>query len=371
MAKKRVKKKRYHAKRKVHHSKHHTKHRIKHRKVKRKVRTKVVRVPTKILRTRAAPITINVPSAPPRHRRKKRVHHRKKVRKKAVHHRTPPITINMTPMPVRHKRRKRVHRRKKKIVRRHHHQRPPIIIVPTETRPKRRKTKHKRKRSPVRRKKVVYYRKLTSRRKRKIKRRRVVHHRRHSRRHVVHHRRHPRQRRIIVPPQPIMPVAPAPVVEPPKSEITNLLVENFVSLQKVMTTLAVKVDEVSERMSKLLELFEVSAKALAEKDFDIDRENREILEKMDSVLDQNKILARGIALMHERIPREPPPMAYPPQPSYSSSYVREVSQAPPQPININVTQPAAPLKMTKEIPAYAEDEEKEEPEQQEFDVPPI
>jgi hypothetical protein len=87
-------------------------------------------------------------------------------------------------------------------------------------------------------------------------------------------------------------------------EVENILIENFVALQKVMSNLSVKFDSLTTQISKLLELFEMSAKALAEKDFDIEKNNREnakILEKIENVLEQNKTIARGLTLMHEKI----------------------------------------------------------------------
>ena len=51
-----------------------------------------------------------------------------------------------------------------------------------------------------------------------------------------------------------------------KKSVEKILVENFVSLQKVLTNLSVKFDELSNNISKLLELFELSATALAKKD---------------------------------------------------------------------------------------------------------
>ena len=83
----------------------------------------------------------------------------------------------------------------------------------------------------------------------------------------------------------------------------KLLVENFVSLQRVMTNLSVKFDNLAEQISKLLGLFEISAKALAEKEFNLekgDKSTKKILEKIDNLLEQNKILARGITLIHEK-----------------------------------------------------------------------
>jgi hypothetical protein len=73
-----------------------------------------------------------------------------------------------------------------------------------------------------------------------------------------------------------------------------------------MTNLAVKFDDLSNNISKLLELFEISAKTFAEKykeGFperygDIDTE---FLRKLDSLLEQNKVISKGIMLMEEKV----------------------------------------------------------------------
>lgn len=79
--------------------------------------------------------------------------------------------------------------------------------------------------------------------------------------------------------------------------IEKALVENFISLQKVMTNMASKFDSLSTQISKLLELFELSAKSLSEKGFSM--EDRRTTEKIDNLLEQNKIIAKGVALLHE------------------------------------------------------------------------
>jgi hypothetical protein len=83
-------------------------------------------------------------------------------------------------------------------------------------------------------------------------------------------------------------------------QVDKILVENFVSLQKVMTTLAVKFDNLSGQISKLLELFEISAKTLAEKDYSNKEDDKKIEGKLDALLEHNKIIAKGIALLHEK-----------------------------------------------------------------------
>jgi hypothetical protein len=92
-----------------------------------------------------------------------------------------------------------------------------------------------------------------------------------------------------------------------KEKIEKVLVENFVSLQKVMTNLAVKFDSLSNQISKLLELFEISAKTIAEKGISAEgeRTDKKVVEKLDNLLEQNKVIAKGIALLHERESSEP------------------------------------------------------------------
>ena len=85
-------------------------------------------------------------------------------------------------------------------------------------------------------------------------------------------------------------------------EVERVLVENFIALQKVMTNLSLKFDDLSTQIAKLLELFEISAKTLAKKDMDSEKSSKnseEILKKIDNLLDQNKTIARGLTLMHE------------------------------------------------------------------------
>jgi len=92
---------------------------------------------------------------------------------------------------------------------------------------------------------------------------------------------------------------------PANEKIEKVLIENFVSLQKVMTNISIKFDNLSTQISKLLELFEISAKALVEKDFSVDKNQKDanlIMEKMDNLLEQNKTIAKGLTLVHERIP---------------------------------------------------------------------
>ena len=85
-------------------------------------------------------------------------------------------------------------------------------------------------------------------------------------------------------------------------KVEKILIENFISLQGVMTNLSIKLDGLTNQISNLLSLFEVSARALAEKEFDLekgDKNNEKIFEKIDNLSEQNKIIAKGLTLLHE------------------------------------------------------------------------
>ena len=87
-----------------------------------------------------------------------------------------------------------------------------------------------------------------------------------------------------------------------KIEINEALIENFVSLQRVLTNLSLRFDTLSEQISKLLQLFEISAKSFTEKYGDKGiQKDKEFLDKLNSLGDQNKIIARGLTLMEQKL----------------------------------------------------------------------
>ena len=112
-----------------------------------------------------------------------------------------------------------------------------------------------------------------------------------------------------------------------EKKVDSVLIENFVSLQKVMTNLAFKFDNLSGQISKLLELFEISAKTLAEKDYSVGEEktDKKLVEKLDNVLEQNKIIARGIALLHETNQEQKYPTSFQPT---QKPQTQQISQLP-------------------------------------------
>lgn len=119
-------------------------------------------------------------------------------------------------------------------------------------------------------------------------------------------------------------------VEPKKNpNIEKALIENFIGLQKVMTNFAMKFDNLANQISKLLELFEISAQTLAKKDISLDKGqiDPKMANKLDSLLDQNKIIARSLTLLHgateptlspqlmgQPVPSQAPPQRLQPSP---------------------------------------------------------
>ncbi|MBU2616703.1 MAG: hypothetical protein KKB79_01840 [Nanoarchaeota archaeon] len=86
------------------------------------------------------------------------------------------------------------------------------------------------------------------------------------------------------------------------SVANKVLVENFIGLQKVMVDLAGKFDSLSVNISKLLDLFEASAKHLAKKDFETEKANgdsEKILEKLNALSEKAGLIGKGLVLIHE------------------------------------------------------------------------
>ena len=86
-------------------------------------------------------------------------------------------------------------------------------------------------------------------------------------------------------------------------EVQIALIENFVNLQKVLTNLTIKFDALSDNLNRLLQIFEISAKSFIKKNEEPSwgREDKELLNKIDTMLEQNKTIAKGLTLMEEKI----------------------------------------------------------------------
>jgi hypothetical protein len=101
-------------------------------------------------------------------------------------------------------------------------------------------------------------------------------------------------------------------------EREEILVENFVGLQNAMTNLSIKFSALSDNINKLLQIFEESAKSIElsrsyasiekndkfEKTEDVET-NREMIKKIDSLLEQNKTIAQGLVIMEEKLRSKP------------------------------------------------------------------
>lgn len=81
-------------------------------------------------------------------------------------------------------------------------------------------------------------------------------------------------------------------------EREELLVENFVGLQHAMTNMSVKFGMLSDNMSRLLSVFEEAAKGFV---VGAKGDDKDMLKKIDSLLDQNKTIAKGLVIMEEKV----------------------------------------------------------------------
>jgi len=140
-------------------------------------------------------------------------------------------------------------------------------------------------------------------------------------------------------------IATTPIVSTPNSlkvekasgsDVERILVENFVSLQKVMVNLSIKMENLTSQISQLLNLFEISAKSLAEKGGNLGSSyEKRMMEKIDNIADQNKTIARGVTLLHEgeELPKNPVTPQQNQSPFPLKQYSGPPSQQTSEPIN--------------------------------------
>ena len=95
---------------------------------------------------------------------------------------------------------------------------------------------------------------------------------------------------------------PAEHHEHASDKLEERLLHNLVELQKVHVDLAQKFDKLSEQITSLLRLFESAAHAFAKQEnLPNVEKDREFLDKIDRLLDQNKTIAKGLMLMEEKM----------------------------------------------------------------------
>jgi hypothetical protein len=81
-------------------------------------------------------------------------------------------------------------------------------------------------------------------------------------------------------------------------EREELLIENFVGLQHAMTNLSIRFGSLSDNIIKLLSVLEESAKNFMEGG---KADDQDLLKKINSLLDQNKTIAKGLVLMESKL----------------------------------------------------------------------
>ena len=95
--------------------------------------------------------------------------------------------------------------------------------------------------------------------------------------------------------------------ELPKTTI-DLVIENSIALQKVVTELAFNMKKMSLDVSEMLELFKESTKSLSSEKADEEIKKSDIDElksRIDELVDQNKVIAKGILLLESSMsPKE-------------------------------------------------------------------
>jgi hypothetical protein len=85
------------------------------------------------------------------------------------------------------------------------------------------------------------------------------------------------------------------------SEREELLIENFIGLQKAMIHLSMKFENLSDNISKLLNVFELSAKDYLMTKKPGTESDKDLLNKINSLLEQNKTIAKGLVTIEEKV----------------------------------------------------------------------
>src|SRR3989344_2501624 len=85
-------------------------------------------------------------------------------------------------------------------------------------------------------------------------------------------------------------------------KLEETIIHNLVQLQKINADLAEKFDKMHKELVILLGLFETAAKKFAEMPSNqITQKDKDFLEKVDKLLEQNKTIAKGLTLVEERM----------------------------------------------------------------------
>ena len=81
------------------------------------------------------------------------------------------------------------------------------------------------------------------------------------------------------------------------TRIEDTLLHNLVELQKIHTHMLERFDKLTTNIDQLLKLFETAARSFAHQVPQVTDKDKDFLEKIDKLLDQNKVIAKGLTLM--------------------------------------------------------------------------
>ena len=130
---------------------------------------------------------------------------------------------------------------------------------------------------------------------------------------TVTHKKAPAKKRKIVKNKPFKKVSKPnrkAARSPPASrgfsnaELEKMLINNFTHLQKIQTNLTIKLEELTEKIARLLNLFEISAKSFIEKQgigTGLTKEDKAFLQKLDKVAEQNQTIAKALTIMEQMV----------------------------------------------------------------------
>ncbi len=87
-----------------------------------------------------------------------------------------------------------------------------------------------------------------------------------------------------------------------KESLEDQTLHSLIELQKVHVNLAEKFDKLTQQIQNLLALFELAARNFAKQPhMQATERDKEFLDKIDKLLDQNKVLAKGLTLMEDKM----------------------------------------------------------------------
>jgi len=101
-----------------------------------------------------------------------------------------------------------------------------------------------------------------------------------------------------------------------KEEINEKVLENLVEIQKLYADLAENFSKTSQKLDALINLFEATAKSfVSSPSGEESNKHREIMEKLNQLMEQDKLIAKGITILEEKLGAIPPESENPPLPA--------------------------------------------------------